>query len=102
MTKCQKTWDCIVVGAGSSGCALTHERLLLQHAAGDEIKGRVFGLRKSVVAWAFCVGYALTGPLAAAGGGRLMLAVAGGLGLAAATWASSRLLLAPRAAPAAA
>jgi len=92
----------VFVTGWGNGCALTHERLLLQHATGDEVKGRVFGLRKSVVAWAFCAGYALTGPLAAAGGGRLLLAVAGGLGLAAAAWAGSRLLVAPRHAPAAA
>ena len=85
----------VFVTGWGNGSALTHERLLLQHAAGDEVKGRVFGLRKSVVAWAFCVGYALTGPLAAAGGGRLLLGVAGALGLVAAAWAGARLLVEP-------
>lgn len=87
----------LVCGWGN-GCALTHERLLLQHEVPDDAKGRIFGLRKSLVAWAFCVGYVVTGPLDAAGGGRLLLLVAGAAALAAGLWAARQLLVAAPAA----
>ena len=81
----------LVCGWGN-GAALTHERLILQHEVPDDAKGRIFGLRKSLVAWAFCGGYAITGPLAAAGGGRLLLLVASAAALVAAAYAGRRLL----------
>ena len=64
-----------------NGLALVHERLLLQSTLSDEIMGRVFGLRSSLVAFAFGGAFLLAGGGAALLGPRplFLLAAAGGL-----------------------
>ena len=61
-----------------NGLAITHERLLLQHTVAPELHGRVFGIRRTLVAWAFCASYLGAGALAELIGPRGLIALAGG------------------------
>ena len=65
-----------VAGAGN-GLVLVHERLLLQEAGGDELAGRLFGLRETVTAWALAVAFLGGGALASLVGTRGLFLVAG-------------------------
>jgi MFS family permease len=66
------------LGVGN-GLAVVHERLLLQSTIDDEIMGRVFGLRSSLVSFAFGGAFLLAGGAAALLGPRplFLLAAAG-------------------------
>jgi MFS family permease len=65
-----------VAGAGN-GLVLVHERLLLQEAGGDDLAGRLFGLRETVTAWALAVAFLGGGALASLVGTRGLFLVAG-------------------------
>src|ERR687893_99314 len=60
-----------------NGLAITHERLLLQHTVAPELHGRVFGIRRTLIAWAFCASYLGAGAMAELIGPRGLIAVAG-------------------------
>ena len=60
-----------------NGLAITHERLLLQHTIAPELHGRVFGIRRTLVAWAFCASYLGAGVLAELIGPRGLIALSG-------------------------
>jgi hypothetical protein len=68
-----------------------HERLLLQSTLPDEVMGRVFGLRSSLVSFAFGGASVLAGGAAALLGARplFLLAAAGGF----LAWAAASLAL---------
>jgi MFS family permease len=67
-----------LLGLGNGG-ALAHERLLLQSTLDDEVLGRVFGLRSSLVALAFASAFLTAGSAAALLGPHpLFLLAAGG------------------------
>lgn len=66
----------LVCGYGN-GTAVVHERLLLQHTVEPEMHGRVFGIRRMLVSWAFCGSYLGAGAIAEAIGSRGLIAVAG-------------------------
>jgi MFS family permease len=78
------------LGVGN-GLAVVHERLLLQSTIPDEIMGRVFGLRSSLVSFAFGGAFLFAGGAAALLGPRplFLLAAAGGL----VAWAAASFVL---------
>jgi MFS family permease len=65
-----------VAGFGN-GLVLVHERLLLQVTVGDEMLGRVFGLRDTADAWAWTIAFASAGLLLVTLDTRAVLALAG-------------------------
>jgi MFS family permease len=65
-----------VAGVGN-GLVLVHERLLLQSAVDDSIRGRVFGLKDATTAWGFGIAFVAGGALVALLGTRELLVVAG-------------------------
>ena len=79
-----------LLGVGN-GLALVHERLLLQSTLADEVMGRIFGLRSSLVSFAFGSAFLLAGGAAALLGPRplFLLAAAGGF----VAWAVASLAL---------
>ena len=79
-----------LLGVGN-GLAVVHERLLLQSTLGEEVLGRVFGLRSSFVSTAFGASFVLAGGAAALLGPRplFLLAAAGGF----LAWAAASLAL---------
>lgn len=79
-----------LLGVGN-GLAVVHERLLLQSTLPDEVMGRVFGLRSSLVSFAFGGASVLAGGAAALLGARplFLLAAAGGF----LAWAAASLAL---------
>ncbi|HEX8741805.1 MAG TPA: MFS transporter [Thermoleophilaceae bacterium] len=64
------------LGIGN-GLAVVHERLLLQSTLSDDVMGRVFGLRSSLVAFAFGGSFLLAGAAAALLGPRPLFLLAG-------------------------
>jgi MFS family permease len=64
----------LVLGLGN-GLALVSENVLLQQVVPDEIKGRVFGMKGSMISGAFLVAYFGGGLLLAATGPRTMFLV---------------------------
>ena len=69
----------VVCGYGN-GLAITNERLLLQHVVASHLHGRVFGIRRALVSWAFCGSYLGAGAVAGLIGARGLIAV-GGVGM---------------------
>jgi MFS family permease len=70
----------LAAGYGN-GMLLIYERLLIQALVPDVLAGRVFGIRDSLTAWAFALGF-LTGPLLLdAIGTRALITAAGICGL---------------------
>ena len=65
-----------VAGFGN-GLVLVHERLLLQVTMGEELLGRVFGLRDTLDAWAWTAAFAGAGLLLVTVDTRFVLALAG-------------------------
>jgi hypothetical protein len=65
-----------VAGFGN-GFMLVHERLLLQVTVGDELLGRVFGLRDTLDAWAWTIAFTSAGVMFATLDTRLVLALSG-------------------------
>ena len=65
-----------IAGVGN-GLTLVHERLLLQITVGDELLGRVFGLRDTLDAWAWTIAFASAGLLLVTLDTRVVLALAG-------------------------
>ena len=66
----------VVAGLGN-GLVLVHERLLVQVTVGDELLGRVFGLRDTLDAWAWTIAFVGAGLLLATLDTRIVLVVAG-------------------------
>jgi MFS family permease len=66
----------VVAGVGN-GLVLVHERLLVQVTVGEEMLGRVFGLRDTLDAWAWTIAFASAGLLLATFDTRAVLALAG-------------------------
>ncbi len=60
-----------------NGIAVVHERLLLQHTVPPALHGRIFGVRRMLVSWAFCGSYVLAGLIASSAGPRVLLLCAG-------------------------
>lgn len=79
-----------LLGVGN-GMALVHERLLLQSTLAEEVLGRIFGLKSSLVSFAFGAAFLLSGGAAALLGSRalFLLAAAGGF----VAWALASLAL---------
>jgi MFS family permease len=70
----------LAAGYGN-GMLLVYERLLIQALVPDLLRGRMFGIRDAITAWAFALGF-LTGPLLLdAVGTRAMVTAAGVCGL---------------------
>jgi MFS family permease len=65
-----------VAGFGN-GLLLVHERLLVQVTVGDELLGRVFGLRDTLDAWAWTIAFASAGLLLVTLDTRVVLGLAG-------------------------
>jgi MFS family permease len=65
-----------VAGLGN-GLMLVHERLLLQLTVGDELLGRVFGLRDTLDAWAWTIAFMSAGLLFATLDTRIVMGLAG-------------------------
>jgi MFS family permease len=79
-----------LMGVGN-GIALSYERLLLQAVVPDAIMGRVFGIKNSLVSWAFGISFVAGGGFAALVGPRALF-VAAGVAIAAA-WAAATFAL---------
>jgi MFS family permease len=73
-----------VLGFGN-GWALVHERTLLQMLVPDALKGRVFGVKGTLVSWAFALAFVSAGAITSAVGprGLFLLAAVGALAVAA-------------------
>lgn len=70
----------LAAGYGN-GMLLIYERLLIQALVPDALRGRIFGIRDAITAWAFAIGF-LAGPLLIdLVGTRAMITVAGVCGL---------------------
>jgi MFS family permease len=65
-----------VAGFGN-GLLLVHERLLVQVTVGDDLLGRVFGLRDTLDAWAWTIAFASAGLLLVTLDTRVVLGLAG-------------------------
>jgi len=65
-----------VAGVGN-GLLLVHERLLVQVTVGEDLLGRVFGLRDTLDAWAWTLAFASAGLLLVTLDTRLVLGLAG-------------------------
>jgi MFS family permease len=80
------------LGAGyGNGMLLIYERLLIQALVPDGLRGRIFGIRDAITAWAFALGF-LAGPLLLdAVGTRAMVTAAGTCGLI--VWLSTAIAL---------
>jgi MFS family permease len=65
-----------VAGFGN-GLLMVHERLLVQVTVGEELLGRVFGLRDTLDAWAWTIAFGSAGLLLVTLDTRLVLALAG-------------------------
>ena len=65
-----------VAGLGN-GVMLVHERLLVQVTVGEELLGRVFGLRDTFDAWAWTIAFTSAGLMFATLDTRIVLALAG-------------------------
>jgi MFS family permease len=51
------------IGAGyGAGLLLVHERLLIQRLVADELRGRIFGMRDALTAWAWAIAF-VTAPV---------------------------------------
>jgi MFS family permease len=83
-----------VLGLGN-GLALVAENVLLQQVVPDDVKGRVFGLKSSLISTAFAVAYFGGGALVALAGARATFAALAGGCLA--VWVVARTILAPAA-----
>ena len=81
-----------LLGVGN-GLALVAENVLLQHVVPDDVKGRVFGLKGSLISTAFAVAYFGGGALAATAGARPAFAALGAGCLV--VWAVARTVLSP-------
>jgi MFS family permease len=80
----------LAAGYGN-GMLLIYERLLIQALVPDGLRGRIFGIRDAITAWAFALGF-LAGPLLLdAVGTRAMVTVAGTCGLI--VWLSTAIAL---------
>ena len=66
----------VVAGFGN-GLLLVHERLLVQVTVGDDLLGRVFGLRDTLDAWAWTIAFASAGLLLVTLDTRVVLGLAG-------------------------
>jgi MFS family permease len=78
-----------VAGLGvGNGVALVSENIFLQQVIPDEFRGRVFGIKNSLVSWAFAVAFVSAGALGSALGARALYGVAAAGCLLA--WASAR------------
>jgi len=73
---------CTFLAAGyGNGMLLIYERLLIQALVPDALRGRIFGIRDAITAWAFALGF-LAGPLLLDSiGTRAMVTAAGACGL---------------------
>ena len=81
----------LAAGYGN-GMLLIYERLLIQALVPDALRGRLFGIRDAITAWAFALGF-LAGPLLLDSvGTRAMVTAAGACGLVVwlATWIALR------------
>ena len=80
----------LAAGYGN-GMLLIYERLLIQALVPDGLRGRIFGIRDAITAWAFALGF-LAGPLLIeAVGTRAMVTAAGTFGLI--VWLSTAIAL---------
>jgi MFS family permease len=80
----------LAAGYGN-GMLLIYERLLIQALVPDGLRGRIFGIRDAITAWAFALGF-LAGPvLLDAVGTRAMVTAAGTCGLI--VWLSTAIAL---------
>jgi MFS family permease len=80
----------LAAGYGN-GMLLIYERLLIQALVPDGLRGRIFGIRDAITAWAFALGF-LAGPLLLdAVGTRAMVTAAGTCGLI--VWLSTAIAL---------
>jgi MFS family permease len=80
----------LAAGYGN-GMLLIYERLLIQALVPDGLRGRIFGIRDAITAWAFALGF-LAGPLLLdAVGTRAMVTAAGACGLI--VWLSTAIAL---------
>ncbi len=64
-----------------SGVAVVHERLIILATVPDELRGRVFGARDALNAWAFAAAFVAAGAITSALGARALFLLAGGAGL---------------------
>lgn len=71
-----------------NGLVLVHERLLLQATVPDALMARVFGLKETLMSWAFCISFVAGGALATLLGTRPLFLLAGGGALVVWAWAS--------------
>jgi MFS family permease len=69
-----------VAGFGN-GLVLVYERLLIYAVVPDTLTGRVFGIRDALSAWAFGIGFLVSGALLAALEPRDSILIAGAIGL---------------------
>lgn len=79
-----------VAGFGN-GVVLIHERLLIYAVVGDNLVGRIFGIRDALSAWAFGVAFLASGALLEAIGPRELILIGGGIGVV--VWSISALAL---------
>ena len=79
-----------LMGVGN-GIALSYERVLLQAVVPDAIMGRVFGIKNSLISWAFGISFVAGGGFAAVVGPRALFVMAG-IAIAAA-WTAATIVL---------
>jgi MFS family permease len=79
-----------LAGVGN-GMFLVYERLLIQTSVGDELAGRVFGIRDAMTAWAFAIAFMAGGGLLEAVQASEVILLAGGIGIV--TWVVSAVAL---------
>ena len=65
------------LGLGN-GIALVSENVLLQQLIPNEFRGRVFGIKSSLISWAFAIAFFSAGALGSVLGARAMYGVAAG------------------------
>jgi MFS family permease len=79
-----------LAGVGN-GMFLVYERLLIQTSVGDELAGRVFGIRDAMTAWAFAVAFLSGGALLEAVRASDLILAAGCIGIV--TWGIAAIAL---------
>ena len=58
----------LALGGFGNGLALVHDRMLLSHSTPESLHGRVFGLQKTCVSFAFALSFLASGALIASVG----------------------------------
>lgn len=67
-----------LVAAFGNGLLLVHERLIVHDVVPDRLRGRVFGLRDALTAWAWAAAFVTAGALVSGIGSGPVIAVTGG------------------------